>query len=244
MEKFPYKITNIKDEGPRVKSFELTPIDDKKRIIVQKPGMFIKIHAKDENGEFERSYSIASPPSSKTLELLIEMVGGRLTSKLANLKIGDILEISGPYGLGFEEEKDAVAIAGGCGVSPFIGIIKYLIEKKLKNKFLLIYSCRNKEDILKKEFFNQSFPPNIKVVITLTRVSENEPWEGERGRINKEMFLKYTSNFDFTNTLFYISAPFEMIKAIEAMLLEIGIERKNIRYDIWGIPTSQSINQK
>jgi hypothetical protein len=30
-----------------------------------------------------------------------------------------------------------------------------------------------------------------------------------------------------------------MIKAVEAMLLEIGIERKHIRYDIWGIPTTQ-----
>jgi ferredoxin-NADP reductase len=239
MEKFLYKIVSIKDESPRVKSFELYPVEEEKRIFVPKAGMFIKIHAKDENGEFERSYSLASSPSSKTLELIIEMLGGRLTSKLANAKVGDVLEISGPYGFGFEETKDAIAIAGGCGVSPFIGVMKYILEKGIKNKFLLLYSCRNKEEIVKKEFFNQSFPQNIKVVITLTRITENEPWYGERGRITKEMLLKYASNFDFADTLFYISAPFEMIKAIEAMLLEIGVERKNIRYDIWGIPTAQ-----
>jgi Flavodoxin reductases (ferredoxin-NADPH reductases) family 1 len=70
MEKFLYKIISIKDESPRVKSFELYPVEEEKRIFVPKAGMFIKIHAKDENGEFERSYSLASSPSSKTLELL------------------------------------------------------------------------------------------------------------------------------------------------------------------------------
>ncbi|MGB9703475.1 MAG: ferredoxin--NADP reductase [Candidatus Micrarchaeales archaeon] len=226
---FFYKIVKISNETQRVKSFELFPLD--KKIFVPKAGMFIKIHYKDELGEFERSYSLASPPNWEKIELLIEMVNGRLTSKLEKAKVGDVLKISGPYGLGYEEGKKSLAIAGGVGVAPFIGIIRHIKEKGLRDNFILFYSARNKEDIIKKELFKE-LPKNIKVIITLTRISEEEQWEGERGRINKDMIKKYVD--DVEERICYISGGLEMVKNFESILLELGVKKEKIRYDVWG----------
>ena len=74
-----------------------------------KAGQFIMAHA----GKEESPFSIASPPSQKTLELLIKVhEGGKVTPTLYKLKKGDRLKITGPYGtFGVKETGKGIYLA-------------------------------------------------------------------------------------------------------------------------------------
>lgn len=229
-----YVVKKITQETEKAKSFVLSPLDEP--IIFPKAGMFIKIHENDERGAFERSYSVASPPSFEDIELIIEMIGGRMTSKLDKIKVGDILKISGPYGDGFDESKKSVAIAGGTGVTPFLNILQHILIKKLNTEFTLFYSAKNYNEVLKKELLFRDLPKNVKVIVTLTQEKDTSKWNGETGRINTDMLLKYVP--DLRERAIYLSGPFEMVTSLRDKLISIGVKITNIHFDVWFVPSS------
>lgn len=62
-------------------------------------------------------------------------------------------------------------------------------------------------------------------------ISENAPrdWDGEVGRLSKEMIKKHVN--DFNNYSYYISGPQPMVSAYKTMLKEIGIKGSKIKSD-------------
>jgi len=80
-------------------------------ILVSLPGTYVA-----------REYSIASGEQDPWLEILIRVVpGGKLSPKLARLKPGDQVEISGPCGFFTPDLGSAkrVLVATGTGIAPF-----------------------------------------------------------------------------------------------------------------------------
>ena len=78
-----------------------------------------------------REYSMYSSGDAPFLEFLIRIVDEGLVSRsLANLKVGDTVEIDGPYGrfcLPLETKgKKFLFIASGTGVAPFHSFVKTL----------------------------------------------------------------------------------------------------------------------
>ena len=55
-------------------------------------------------------------------------------------------------------------------------------------------------------------------------------WNGEIGKINKDMILKYLSNNDVVNAVFYICGPRGMLNAMKNLLTtEMSITKGRIR---------------
>jgi|SRR5690554_913219 len=82
-------------------------------------------------GDYQsREYSIYSAEDAPNLELLIkEVEGGYFTPKLKHLKVGDRVEIHGPFGRFSVESKKLdnyqhVFIASGTGIAPFHSMVK------------------------------------------------------------------------------------------------------------------------
>lgn len=71
-----------------------------------------------------RLYSICSGNREKEMSILFNVVpGGELTSKLAELKRGDSIYCSAPYGRFRIGDEPSVWIANGTGIAPFISKI-------------------------------------------------------------------------------------------------------------------------
>lgn len=81
-------------------------------------------------GAQSREYSIYSGENDENLEILVkEVENGYLTPKLRKLKIGNLVQIHGPFGQFGMEPKLAktgkfVFIASGTGIAPFRSIIR------------------------------------------------------------------------------------------------------------------------
>jgi ferredoxin--NADP+ reductase len=76
-------------------------------------------------GSINREYSMYSDANGDYLDFLIKVVeGGSLAPKLQKLKVGDLVEIDGPYGQFYlydplDNSKKYTFLATGTGVAPF-----------------------------------------------------------------------------------------------------------------------------
>lgn len=203
------------------------------------PGQYCLVSFTDEKyPDGKRPFTFATSPTEKSyVELTIKRIG-EFTTALHKLSKGEKIEIDGPRGesLNFNEsvDKDVVFIAGGSGITPFISALRYSVDKNLKNNLTLFFSNRTVEDIIyKKGLKKLEKKDNIEVIHTLTqKVPDN--WEGEEGRVDKEIIKKYVD--DLSEKLWYICGPPPMVDAMRGILIELNIPGDNLRIEDWQIP--------
>ena len=219
-----YSVKNIKQINGVVL---LTLIPEQETIFDFKPGQFAMIALYDENGKIwkQRPFSICSPPTNRNYIQFAIKIFGEFTHKIAALKEGDKVGVSGPYGFFiFDEVKmnDVVFLTGGIGVTPFVSMIRYASEKKLPNKLLLLYSIKTKNDIVcldELETISRQ-NKNFQAVFTLTSdIPDN--WQYEKGRIDENMLKKYCSSL--VDKYFFLCGPPGFMEAMKELLIKNGV---------------------
>ena len=236
--KKPYVISGIIKETPDVTLFKFKAQDGS--TLGFDPGMFIMLHYKNpQTGEeIGRAFSLASRPDDTELEFAISMIHGKFTSKLDDAKIGDVYYVTGPYGqfkYTPDENKKVLFVAGGTGLAPFLSMLRLIGEKKYDTDVELIYSIRHPGEIIRKqelEDYKSSMHFNYLVTVTRQETDEDRLWQGEHGHIDSQMIGRHI--LDTPERTCYICGPLKFTKAIEAALISLGVDKKNIKADVWG----------
>jgi len=85
-----------------------------------------------------------------------------------------------------EHADEIVMIAGGVGITPLMSKIRFLVAQKWAGKIDLIYSVKNRRDIIFAQELAELTAefPALRVHVTLT--SDDEAWTGARGRLSAE----------------------------------------------------------
>ena len=234
-ETYKVEIVHIEKETPTVKTFRLKLLHDKKMNFL--PGQFVVLHDKIKGKVVKRSYSISSSPLYNTyIEITLKQIEkGEMSSFMhEQIKVGDVLEIEGPKGhFTYEENmnKRICLLAGGSGISPMRSIILYCTEKELDTKIVLFYSVKTPEDIIfRKELIElEKRNENLKIVYTMTRVTP-DIWKNI-GRINEVLIEKEVKHIK--ETKYYLCGPLPFIRTIVSFLKKFGVDRKNIKRDVW-----------
>lgn len=178
------KIISIGDESIDTNLFRLSFVDRKKQKEFSfLPGQFVQIGLP---GFGECPISMASSPhyADKYFELAIRRVG-KLTNKLAKLKKGDLVDIRGPFGNGFDADlfknKPLLLIGGGCGFVPLRPLIVDYLESRMENTVLQIfYGCKNEETLL---FKNEYASWNRQAELNIILEKPTSKWKGSKGMI-------------------------------------------------------------
>ena len=226
------KINRIIEESKDTRTLQLKPINGS--IFDFKPGQFVMLFIKNDDGEFKesRAYSIANSPTRKTHLDITYKKAGYFTGKLHELKIGDVVRVKGPYGQFTYDEtcKDAVLLAGGVGITPFRSYLEYVFDRNLPNKLSLIFSNKTSVDILyKKELEKLDNQKNVRVFFTLTR----DNWKGLTGRIDAKLLKECCGN-KIAEKIYYICGTGDFVKAMTALLQEINVSKENIKIESFG----------
>lgn len=229
-----YRITSVTSPAPDTKIFRMEPAEGS--ILIFKPGQFVFLHILDKDGRpiAKRPYSIASSPLSKHLEFCIKIRKGEVTSKLDAMAPGSVIGIEGPFGnFAYDGQQEAGFIAGGVGIAPFMGMLRYIADTGLKGKFVLFYSAKSKDSLLYQEELAKlrKKNPGIKVVITLTRESP-AGWDGECGHLDQGMIMKHADAPEKMS--WWICGPLEMVSAVRTCLVKSGKDPKDIKAEGWG----------
>ena len=221
-------------------------LDEKDRPFQFKAGQFVMVRPEIDGKVIPRAYSISSSPE-RTLgdegyfDLTVRQTETPTVSKWLNdRKVNDEISFRGPYGHFFWEESDPESeqvfmAGGGSGVTPLKSILEYIHDKGYSNQVRLVYSVRTQEDIISHKELEmlEKNTKNAKVIITLTRESENSGWNGLRGRINLEMIKNELKDYDFAKTKCYLCGTPQFVNTLIELLTEAGIQKERILHEKW-----------
>ncbi|MEX0920105.1 MAG: FAD-binding oxidoreductase [Candidatus Pacearchaeota archaeon] len=195
-----------------------------------KPGQATHLALNEKGFEEEwRPFTFTSKNEDLVIEFIVKTYEEHdgFTKRFNDLKPGDKIKIKDVFGT-INYKGPGVFIAAGAGITPFIAILRELKEKGKVEGNKLLFSNKEKKDVMLEKEFKEMFPEeNLALVLTLSR--EDKRKEGyEYGRIDKEMLEKYVKDF---NQNFYVCGPPRFIKEIKKLLEEKGAETESIVFE-------------
>jgi Na+-transporting NADH:ubiquinone oxidoreductase subunit F len=199
-----------------------------------------------------RAYSMASFPLEKTVVKLNVRIAtpppgsddsvppGIMSSFIFNLKPGDHVTISGPYGEFFARDTDneMVFVGGGAGMAPMRAHIFDQLKRRHSTRDMSFwYGARSLKEVFYKEEFDQLAADNDNFQWNLA-MSEPQPednWEGYVGFIHKVLYDEYLAAHEAPEDCeYYLCGPPMMNVAVIKMLEDLGVPRENILLDDFG----------
>ena len=229
------KLVKISQETPDTRTFSLKP----EAPISYKSGQFLMIGLKggvDAEGNKipKRAYSLASCPGDDTIDITLNLYpNGKLSPHLFNMKIGDELDIAGPYGHFYlkDESKNIVLIAGGTGIAPLRSMWRHIFNKNIDAKVTLFYSSKTPVDIIYKEELSSLMNhPQFRCTHTITR-PDGHQWDGRTGRIDRDLIKTFVE--DMPTAHFYICGSPDMANSMIKILEELGVPKERINSEKW-----------
>ena len=156
------------------------------------------------------------------------------------LKPGDEVTISGPFGEFFarETDKEMVFIGGGAGMAPMRShIFDQLMRIKTKRKITFWYGARSRREMFFVEDFDklQEENENFKWYVALSDPQPDDNWEGYTGFIHNVLYENYLKDHPAPEECeYYMCGPPIMNTSVINMLLDLGVEREDIMLDDFG----------
>ena len=222
--------------APQVKHFSFVREDNAPISFVA--GQFMTLNIEGPNKIIHRSYSIANMPGvDNSVEMACAYVEGGVASNLLfNMKPGDGLAATGPFGLFvLKEEQPAryVLIATGTGVTPYRSMLNEL-RKRFQNsqpdlKVELIFGVRTPSELLfRDEFLKMSEEfPGFNFHACYSRETD-----GSLQSFEKKGHVQCTFddlNLDPAKDIVYLCGNPNMIDDNFALLTEKGFDKKSVR---------------
>jgi len=189
-----------------------------------------------EEGIIMLNVRIATPPPSR----MTELPPGVMSSYIFNLKPGDKVTISGPFGEFFAKETDAemVFVGGGAGMAPMRShIFDQLRRIKTDRKMTFWYGARSLREMFYVEDFDMldAENDNFSWHVALSDPQPEDNWDGYTGFIHEVLFENYLKDHPAPEDCeFYMCGPPMMNAAVIKMLTDLGVEPENIMLDDFG----------
>jgi Na+-transporting NADH:ubiquinone oxidoreductase subunit F len=199
-----------------------------------------------------RAYSMANWPGEQGIIMLNVRIAsppprapegtppGKASSYIFNLKPGDQVTISGPYGEFFIKDTDAemIYIGGGAGMAPLRSHIFELFKnRRTDRKVSYWYGGRSMRELFYVDEFQaiESEFPNFKFNIALSEPLPEDNWTGYKGFIHQVLYEEYLKNHPAPEDIeYYICGPPMMNAAVFKLLDDLGVGKENIAYDDFG----------
>lgn len=199
----------------------------------------------------ERAYSMANYPGEKGIVMLNVRIAspppgssgipaGKMSSYIFNLKAGDEVTISGPFGEFFarETKKEMVFVGGGAGMAPMRShIFDQMDRLHTDRKVTFWYGARSKREMFYVEDFDrlQANNDNFTWHVALSDAMPEDQWTGYTGFIHNVLFEEYLKNHPAPEDCeYYMCGPPIMNQSVINMLLDLGVDREDIMLDDFG----------
>jgi len=197
-----------------------------------------------------RAYSMANYPEEEGIIMLNVRVAtppprtqhppGIMSSYIFNLKPGDDVVISGPYGEFYAKETDAemIFIGGGAGMAPMRSHLYDQFKRiKTDRKVSFWYGARSLREAFYVEEFDemQADNANFNWHLALSDPLDEDNWEGPTGFIHNVLFENYLKDHPNPEDCeYYLCGPPLMNQAVFKLLDDMGVEPENIAFDDFG----------
>jgi len=233
------RVADIIFETPSSKTLRLVSKD--KYLPPFLAGQYIALFLEVGGIRTSRPYSISSPPNQGGFyDITIRRVDNGLVSNylLDEIKRGDLLITSGPAGNFYFNplihKKKMVCIAGGSGITPFMSMMREIVECGLDRSVFLFYGNKTTDDVifdselsrLSERFQNIHYIPVIE-----------EPGAGCAGAcgfITRDVLRDALENIE--DKSFFICGPQGLYDFCLPQVEDFGVPRRKIKQEMYGAP--------
>ncbi len=199
----------------------------------------------------QRAYSMANYPEEHDIIMLNVRIAtppprtsglppGLMSSYIFNLKAGDEVVISGPFGEFFAKPttNEMCFIGGGAGMAPMRShIFDQFRRLHTDRKVTFWYGARSLREAFYVEDFDQIAKenPNFTWTLALSEPRPEDNWTGSKGFIHNVLYEEYLSKHPAPEDIeYYLCGPPMMLQACMKMLDSLGVDRENIAFDDFG----------
>jgi ferredoxin-NADP reductase len=241
------RVIDVSDETPTTKTFRLTSPD--RALPPFQAGQYVALLLELDHVRTSRAYSISSPPhQTGYYEITVRRVPDGLVSTYLHdhIKSGDTVDVSGPTGHFHHNpifhDDVLVFLAGGCGIAPFMSMIRETVQCGLDRTIYLFYGNRRADDVIFHEelarmasrFDHLHYVPVIEEEGGALRPA----YPRRTGLITGDLIRQELG--DVTGKTFYMCGPSAMYDFCGPELEKLGIPRRKIRRELYGRPRTIS----
>lgn len=201
-----------------------------------RPGAYFWVELPDRGHQDEkglrRHISLATSPADRPLVgLATRLRDSAFKRTLAELQVGDEVEVEEPKGSFLLPEETSVPyvfVAGGIGITVFRSMLRAIRDEGLDHRVTLVYSNRDRESapFLDELIELEREVPDLHVVLTMT---EEEAWDGEARRIDAAMLRDHLG--ELAGYRFLVAGPPAMAEGVVESLAAAGVPDERVLAD-------------
>ncbi len=182
-------------------------------------------------------FSLSSSPSEEgILSITCKISDTPFKQALSQLHPGATAEVYGPLGLFlFDRSRPSVFLAGGIGITPFRGMLRFASDMRDTKERRLLYSARVPEELIFRSEIDElaASQPSFRAHYTITRPAESSvPWSGRVGRIDAPWIREVADALD--RPKFYVAGLPSMVEtAVQLLGGTLGVPEDDIDYEVF-----------
>ena len=238
-ERIELTVSDIIEETPSTKTFRLVPKDNYLPPFLS--GQYIALFLEIGGIRTSRPYSISSQPNQTGFyDITVRRVENGLVSNylLDEVKRGDTLVSSGPAGNFYFNplihKKIMVCIAGGSGITPFMSMVREIIECGLDRTVYLFYGNKTTDDVIFGSEFDRLDArfDNIHYIPVVEEPSGG--YAGACGFISRDLMQEVLENIE--DKSFFICGPQGLYDFCLPQVADMGVPKRKIKQEMYGAP--------
>jgi len=186
----------------------------------------------DEKGLRRHISAVTSPTERGVLGLCTRLRDTAFKKTLAELEVGDEVEVEEPKGsfvLPEDTSRPYVFVAGGIGITVFRSMLRYIADTGEPYRVTLAYSNRDREStpFLDELVELERALPGFHLVLTMT---QDEGWEGDSRYIGAELLGDHLEG-ELGDYTYLIAGPPPMVETIVDELSGAGVPEEQVLPD-------------
>jgi ring-1,2-phenylacetyl-CoA epoxidase subunit PaaE len=244
----PLRVAEIRPEAEDAVGISLEVPEELREPYRGLPGQHIVVKTEINDEDGRRTYSVVSAPGESPLRIVVRVhPEGRMSRYLAEqLNVGDFLDVLPPNG-SFTPRRIGqgggvyVAFAAGCGVTPVLAIVRWLLAANEDNRMLLFYGNTTSSRAMCVEEL-LALKDRYLARLSLHFIMSREPQEVAlyNGRIDPDRVRQFarTMFVPAEVTEYFVCGPGNMIDEVTSTLRALGVGADRIHGEHFTVATT------
>lgn len=191
--------------------------------LAHEAGQYVSVYFDDTGVRQGKAYSLSSCPGDSYSSITVKKIG-LFSGRLHELKVGDALVLSRPYGF-FRayDNRPIVAIASGVGISPVWSIIRHELKAGLSHPVRLLYTNKTSDDIIFADYIERLSRDYTNFLPThfVTRQPDSR-FTGRRIDLGQDLIGLAP------DSCFYICGTQDFVRSMRQQLLDLAVGEDSI----------------
>lgn len=232
------RIADIRQETADTISVAFAVRGNQQPHFAYRPGQYLTLRTHLAGEELRRSYSICSGLDDGELRVAIKRVDDGRFSAWAHgaLRVGgtvDVMPPAGRFGVALvpDAARVVLGVAAGSGITPILSILKSVLTREPRSRFILLYGSRATGQIIFREQIEElkdRFMGRLSVVHVLSREQQDVPVLS--GRLDGAKVRRLLGGLAAVPAIdhAFLCGPSSMIDEVRTALADAGMDEDRI----------------